>query len=53
MAIGSAPEYGVTFGTWGELSEAQRLEHWARMADEWGPDLMRGYATLVMVNREP
>lgn len=47
MAIGSAPEIGVTFSTWGKMSPTERSEWFEYMRTEWHPNLMAGYAVLV------
>ena len=47
MAIGSAPEIGVVFRQFGELTtEAQRQQWYDRVRETCGPDLLRGYATI-------
>lgn len=46
MAIGSDPEIGVEFTTWGKMSEASRAAWFKRMREDWKDNLMSGYATL-------
>lgn len=47
MSIGSAPEIGTSFTTWGEMNADQREAWFAHMRSTWGTDLMSGYATVV------
>lgn len=47
MAIGSAPEIGTEFTTWGQMTEESRLRWWAHIRNNWGPALVNGYGTLV------
>jgi hypothetical protein len=47
MAIGSEPEIGVEFTTWGQMSETARQAWFGHMQTAWGPDLTGGYGTLV------
>lgn len=47
MAIGSGAEIGVSFGVWKDMSEQQRLRWFRFMRENWQPNLMNGYATLV------
>lgn len=51
MAIGSAPEIGTKFTTWGEMSEEAR-QQWFVYMKSWGPDLQGGYARLVQRQRQ-
>lgn len=51
MAIGSAPEIGTKFTTWGQMDEASRQAWFDHMRNDWGPTLVTGYGTLVMVER--
>ena len=54
MAIGSAPEYGVVFGTYGEMKTKQKQEWFNHIRTVYGPDLLGGYATLAYPpGREP
>lgn len=46
MAIGSTPEIGVTFHTWGQMSPEQRTAWFLKMKS-WGPDLVAGYGTVA------
>ncbi len=46
MAIGSAPEIGVTFHTWGEMTPEQRTA-WFAHVKSWGSDLVAGYGTVA------
>ena len=46
MAIGSAPEIGVTFKQFGDLTPEQHLLWWQHVRN-LGPDLMNGYGTLA------
>lgn len=50
MAIGSAPEIGVTFTTFGELP-ADQQHLWYEHIKRFGPDLVDGYATLAYPSR--
>lgn len=50
MAIGSDPEIGVQFTTWGKMSPTARAAWYNYMRTEWGPDLQQGYGTLVYVD---
>jgi hypothetical protein len=53
MAIGSAPEIGVTFHNFKHLTPEQQAE-WFRQVREFGPDGVTGYATLAYPpGREP
>jgi hypothetical protein len=47
MAIGSAPEIGVQFTTWGKMSPESRLAWFTYIRENWNDNLMNGYATLV------
>lgn len=47
MAIGSAPEIGVVFGTYGEMTWQQKRDWFHHIRIVYGPDLMGGYATLA------
>jgi hypothetical protein len=47
MAIGSEPEIGVQFTTWGKMDETARAAWFKYIREHWYPDLMKGYATLV------
>lgn len=44
MAIGSAPEIGVQFTTWGRMDDASRQAWFAHIRTNWSGDLMGGYA---------
>lgn len=46
MAIGSDPEIGVEFTTWGKMSEKARVAWFEHMRNNWLDNLMAGYATL-------
>ncbi len=46
MAIGSAPEIGVTFTTFGELTTEQH-HLWYEHVKKFGPTMLDGYATLA------
>lgn len=46
MAIGSAPEIGVTFARWGDMTPEQRTAWFAQMKG-WGKDLVAGYGTIA------
>lgn len=50
MAIGSAPEVGVEFSRWGEMTEEARSAWFKHIVDEWGADLQGGYAKVVFPN---
>ena len=52
MAIGSDPEIGVQFGTWGKMDDTARTRWWYHMQEAWGPTLMEGYGTVVYVDSE-
>lgn len=43
VAIGSDPEIGVEFTTWGRMSDEARAAWFLHMTEQWGPDLMGGY----------
>lgn len=47
MSIGSAPEIGTQFTTWGKMNEAARVAWYEHMRTNWGPNLLNGYGTLV------
>ena len=47
MAIGSDPEIGMTFARWADMDTAARQAWFRHIEANWGPDLMRGYATTV------
>jgi hypothetical protein len=49
MAIGSAPEAGVTFARWGDMTDDDRFAWFVYMTNRWGPNLVGGYATLIDV----
>lgn len=51
MAIGSAPEIGTTFTTWGEMNVFARRDWFDHIRLNWGPDLVNGYGTLVQIER--
>ena len=52
VAIGSGADLGVVFGRWGDMNERER-DHWcATFRERFGPDLLRGYATLHYPKRE-
>ena len=46
MAIGSAPEIGVTFTLWGKMTPEQRQAWFRHMREQWGSDLMGGYGKI-------
>lgn len=46
MAIGSGAEIGVTFGRWGDMTDAEKDLWCATFRERFGDDLMRGYATI-------
>jgi len=48
MAIGSEPEIGTSFTTWGRMSDQARQAWFVHMVEQWGPDLMGGYATTCV-----
>jgi len=52
MAIGSAPEIGISFTTWGRMDDKSRELWFDYMKNNWGPDLMNGYGTLVEIERD-
>ena len=52
MAIGSDPEVGVEFTTWGRMTETAKPLWFAHMKEYWRDDLMGGYANTIYVNRE-
>ena len=52
MAIGSAPEIGTRFTTWGKMSEEDRQAWFEHIRTNWHPFLMSGYATLVTERKE-
>ena len=52
MSIGSAPEIGAKFNTWGEMSDTDRAAWFAHMRENWHPNLMAGYATVHYAPRE-
>lgn len=47
MAIGSAPEIGMTFGTWGKMTAEQQTVWFQHMNTIFGTDLLGGYGQLV------
>lgn len=51
MAIGSAPEIGVEFTTWGKMSDESRTAWFAHIRAAWQDNLMAGYATLHFAPR--
>lgn len=51
VAIGSAPEIGTQFTTWGQMSEQARAAWFEHMRTSWGPGLVGGYGTLVQIDR--
>jgi hypothetical protein len=46
MVIGSAPEIGTKFTTWGKMDEASQEAWFAHVRLDWGPNLVVGYGTL-------
>lgn len=46
MAIGSAPEIGVSFGRFGDLNDEQRRT-WYEQVRAYGPNLLAGYGVLA------
>lgn len=52
MSIGSAPEIGTTFTTWGDMSAADRAAWFDHIRENWTPNLLAGYATLHHAPRE-
>jgi hypothetical protein len=46
VAIGSAPEIGVEFTTWGRMSETSRQAWFDHMRTSWKDGLMSGYAKI-------
>lgn len=52
MAIGSDPEIGKQFTTWGEMDEAARKAWFDHIRVNWGHNLMAGYATLHYPSRD-
>jgi hypothetical protein len=51
VAIGSAPEIGVVFTTFGKLSESQQHLWYERIRETEGPDGMGDWASLHYVER--
>lgn len=51
MAIGSAPEIGVTFYRWGDTPEEERYKWYRYMQEVYGPDLMGGYGKVIYIER--
>lgn len=51
MAIGSAPEIGVTFRRWGLMNETERRDWFRFMREQFGPDGVGGYGTIVYPER--
>ena len=47
MVIGNAPEIGTTFTTWGKMTKESRIAWFNHIRNNWGPDLLSGYGTLV------
>jgi hypothetical protein len=47
MAIGSSPEIGAKFTTWGKMDEASRVAWFKFMKEHWGPTLLGGYGKLI------
>ena len=43
MAIGSNPEIGIGFTTWGQMNNLQRDAWFTHMRNVWGNDLAGGY----------
>ena len=52
MAIGSGAEIGVTFGRWGDMTEAERDLWSSTFRERFGDNLMRGYATVAYPRRD-
>jgi hypothetical protein len=46
MAIGSDPEIGVKFTTWGDMNQASRDAWFEYIRTKWTVNLMAGYATI-------
>lgn len=46
MAIGSDPEIGVHFTTWGKMTPESQQAWFVHMREAWNDNLMAGYATL-------
>jgi hypothetical protein len=46
VAIGSSPEIGVVFNTWGKMTD-QEKEAWFAHMDTWGRDGQHGYGTVA------
>lgn len=51
MAIGSSPEIGTKFTTWGQMDALARREWHRHMQETWGPDLVGGYAKIIYIDR--
>ena len=52
MAIGSAPEIGATFTTWGKMDEASRMAWFNHLRTAWAGNILAGYATLCQPDSE-
>ena len=52
VSIGSAPEIGTRFTTWGKMDEASQAAWHNHMRTSWGPDLIVGYGTLCSPDSE-
>lgn len=51
MAIGSESEIGIDFTTWGKMSKASRENWFNHIRNDWGPDLLTGYGTLIQITK--
>lgn len=51
MAIGSAPEIGVTFRRFGDMTCDEQRAWFAHIRTAYGPDLLGGYATIHYPDR--
>ena len=52
MAIGSAPEIGKEFTTWGKMSPEQQQAWFKHFKEVSGPDCVGGYATIGYPKRK-
>jgi hypothetical protein len=51
MAIGSEGEIGVQFARWGEMDAKSQQAWFDYMREQWGGDLLRGYAKVIYRER--
>jgi hypothetical protein len=47
MAIGSAPEIGYQFTTWGRMTVEHREAWFTYMREQWSPNLYAGEASII------